>query len=117
MIDPILIMTNHKFIVNIIIIMILLNHDQKHSADGKVGDPEKEWARHFITTGFIALEQVLCFASIKYLGNPSSTKSDVFYTLCKRPLTPPPLLVFTQSCCGFFDMNVKKCVNVCCDKI
>merc|ERR1712212_652078 len=26
---------------------------QKHSPDGKVGDPEKEWARHFITTGFI----------------------------------------------------------------
>ena len=24
---------------------------------------------------------------------------------------------FTQSCCGYFDMNVKKCVNVCLDKI
>ena len=32
--------------------------DQKHSADGKVGDREKEWARHFITVGFTALEQV-----------------------------------------------------------
>jgi len=32
---------------------------QKHSADGKVGDAEKEWARHFITTGFVALEQLL----------------------------------------------------------
>ena len=39
-----------------------------------------------------------------------------FYTLCKRPLTPPPL-GFTRSCCGFFDINVKKCVNVCRDKI
>ena len=37
------------------------------------------------------------------------------YTLCKRPLTPP--LGFTQSCCEFFDINVKKCVNVCRDKI
>ena len=49
---------------------------------------------------------------IAYLGKPFSTKSDVFYTLCKRPLTPPPL-VFTRSCCGFFDINFKKCVNVC----
>merc|ERR1711862_846503 len=32
---------------------------QKHSADGKVGDAEKEWARHFITVGFTALEQLL----------------------------------------------------------
>jgi len=32
---------------------------QKHSADGKVGDREKEWARHFITVGFTALEQLL----------------------------------------------------------
>merc|ERR1712130_923738 len=32
---------------------------QKHSADGKVGDAEKEWARHFITAGFVALEQLL----------------------------------------------------------
>merc|ERR1719180_691562 len=60
-------MTNREFIVNIIILIIIiiiiiiaiLNHDQKHSADGKVGDAEKEWARHFITTGFIALEQLL----------------------------------------------------------
>ena len=29
----------------------------------------------------------------------------------------PPLLGFTQSCCGFFDINVKKCVNVSRDKI
>ena len=49
-------------------------------------------------------------------GKPSATKSDVFYTLCKRPLTPYPL-GFTQSCCEFFDINVKKCVNVCCNKI
>ena len=40
-----------------------------------------------------------------------------FYTLCKRPLTPPPPLVFTQSCCGFLDMTVKKCVNICRDRI
>ena len=26
-------------------------------------------------------------------------------------------LGFTQSCCGFFDMIVKKCINVCRDKI
>ena len=38
-----------------------------------------------------------------------------FYTLCNRPLTPPPR--FTQSCCEFFDMTVKKWVNVCHDKI
>jgi len=29
------------------------------SSDGKVGDKEKEWARHFITVGFRALEQLL----------------------------------------------------------
>ena len=40
-----------------------------------------------------------------------------FYTLGKRPLTPPPPLGFTRSCCDFFDMNVKKCVNVRLDKI
>ena len=34
-----------------------------------------------------------------------------FYTLCKRPLTPPPL-GFTRSCCGFFWQTVKKCVNI-----
>ena len=38
--------------------MIMTNPDQKHSADGKVGDREKEWARHFITVGFVALEKV-----------------------------------------------------------
>ena len=59
MIHSILNMTNHEFIVNII--TLIIDHDQKHSADGKVGDAEKEWARHFITTGFIALEQVLSF--------------------------------------------------------
>lgn len=32
---------------------------QKMSSDGKVGDKEKEWARHFITVGFRALEQLL----------------------------------------------------------
>ena len=35
-----------------------------------------------------------------------------FYTLCKRPLTPPPL-GFTRSCCGFFWQIVEECVNVC----
>ena len=39
------------------------------------------------------------------------------YTLCRRPLTPPPPLGFTQSCCGFFRRTFKKCVNVCCKKI
>jgi len=32
---------------------------QKLSSDGKIGDKEKEWARHFITVGFRALEQLL----------------------------------------------------------
>ena len=67
-------MTNHEFIVNIIIItilLIILNHNQKHSADGKVGDPEKAWARHFITTGFIALEQVLLVTAVRPFGWPS----------------------------------------------
>ena len=36
----------------------------------------------------------------------------MFFTHC---VNSP--LGFTQSCCGFFDMNIKKCVNVCCDKI
>ena len=31
-----------------------------------------------------------CCSSLRVLGKPSATKSDVFYTLCKRPLTPPP---------------------------
>ena len=39
-----------------------------------------------------------------------------FFTHCVNgPWPPPPR--FTQSCCGFFDINVKKCVNVCRDKI
>ena len=44
-----------------------------------------------------------------------STKTDVFVTHCvNSPWPPPPLpLGFTQSCCGFVDMTVKKCVNVC----
>ena len=50
-------------------------------------------------------------------GSHRLPKRMLFYTLCKRPLTPPPPLGFTQSCCGFFDMTVKKCVNVCRDKI
>ena len=53
-----------------IMILIIINH-QKHSADGKVGDAEKEWARHFITTGFIALEQVFSFC---YKFGPIRTK-------------------------------------------
>ena len=40
-----------------------------------------------------------------------------FYILCKQPLTPPPPLGFTRSCCGFSDINVKKCVYLCRDKI
>ena len=39
----------------------------------------------------------------------------MFFTHCVNGPWPP--LGFTQSCCGFFDMNIKKCVNVCCDKI
>ena len=40
-----------------------------------------------------------------------------FFTHCVNGPWPPPPLGFTQSCCRFFDMNVKKCVNVCRDKI
>ena len=39
-----------------------------------------------------------------------------FLHIVKTALDPPPLGL-TQSCCGFFDMNVKKFVNVCCNKI
>ena len=39
-----------------------------------------------------------------------------FFTHCVNgPWPPPPF--FIRSCCGFFDINVKKCVNVCRDKI
>ena len=37
----------------------------------------------------------------------------LFYTVCKQHSTPPR---FTQTCRRFFEMNVKKCINVCCDK-
>ena len=50
-------------------------------------------------------------------GSHPLPKRMFFYTLCTRPLPPPPPLGFTQSCCGLFDMTVKKCVNVCRDKI
>ena len=48
-------------------------------------------------------------------GSHSLPNRMLFYTLCKRPLTPPPR--FTRSCCGFFDINFNKCVNVFRDKI
>ena len=38
------------------------------------------------------------------------------FTHCVNGPWPPPL-GFTRSCCDFFDMNVKKCVNVRLDKI
>ena len=40
-----------------------------------------------------------------------------FFTHCVNGPWPPPSPRFTQSCCEFFDINVKKCVNVCRDKI
>ena len=39
----------------------------------------------------------------------------MFFTHCVK--RPPPPLCFTQSCCGFFDITVEKCVSVCCDKL
>ena len=39
------------------------------------------------------------------------------FTHCVNGPCPPPPLGFTRSCCDFFDMNVKKCVNVRLDKI
>ena len=36
-----------------------------------------------------------CCSSFRVLGKPSATKSDVFYTLCKRPLTTPPPWIYT----------------------
>ena len=49
---------------------------------------------------------------------PSSTyQIGCFFTHCVNGPWPPLPLGFTRSCCGFFDINFKKCVNVCRDKI
>ena len=49
-------------------------------------------------------------------GKPSKTNIVKFFlTLFKRPLTPPPR--FEHVCCQFYERLLKKCVNVCRDKI
>ena len=49
------------------------------------------------------------------LGKPTLANSAVFLTLFKRPLTTPPH--FEHVCCKIFERLLKKCLNVCRDKI
>ena len=52
-----------------------------------------------------------CFSK----GSQIPPDPQFFWTLFKKPLTPPPS--FWTSCCNFFDGFLKKRVNVCRDKI